>query len=69
MQGDNTPFERLMDRTSQLIEAVERGDSIDYGKEAKLDALDVAMAGMQFTLEAVERTKQADREMFANDDR
>ncbi len=69
MSSDVKAFERLMDRTSQLIDLVERGESIDYEKQAKLDALDVAMAGMQFTLEAIERTKQADREMFANENR
>jgi hypothetical protein len=69
MSFDETPFERLMDRASRLIDSVERGESIDYSKEAKLDALDVAMAGMHFTLEAIERTKQSDREMFANENR
>ena len=69
MDGDYTPLDRLMDRTSQLIEKVDRGESIDFDKEAKLDALDVAMAGMHFTLQAIERTNKSDREMFANDNR
>lgn len=69
MNDDYTPLDRLMDRTSQLIDKVERGDSIDFAKEAKLDALDVAMAGMHFTLQAIERTNKLDREMFADDNR
>lgn len=67
MSGDYTPFDRLMDRASRLVERVERGESIDYDKEAKLDALDVARAGMHFTLEAIQRTKTYDREMFADE--
>ena len=53
-------FDRLVDRTESLIAKVEAGESIDFEKEAKLDALDTVMAGIEYTEGAIQRTTEAD---------
>ena len=53
-------FDRLVDRTESLIAKVEAGESIDFEKEAKLDALDTIMAGIEYTEGALQRTAEAD---------
>ena len=56
----DSAFDRLLARTESLIAKVEAGEPIDYEKEAKLDALDTLMVGIEFTEEAVQRTNEAD---------
>ena len=57
-------FDRLLERTESLIAKVEAGEPIDYEKEAKLDALDTVMAGIEVTEDSIRRTQEADAELI-----
>jgi antitoxin (DNA-binding transcriptional repressor) of toxin-antitoxin stability system len=47
-------------RLSEVIEAVEAGQPVDYSRVARLLALDMAALGRQFVVEALEKEEEAD---------
>lgn len=47
-------------RVSDLIGKIERGESVDYGRELTLQALDVARVGELFVLDAMDAEREAD---------
>lgn len=56
------PLDRILSRVDDLIDAAEEGKPIDYAKQSKLDALDMVKAGLHYTIQAVARTNERDRE-------
>ena len=59
-----SPLDRLDSRLEDLLDSVERGEPIDYEKQAKLAALDIAIAGVHYTREAIDESNRRDTEMI-----
>lgn len=59
-----SPFDQLDDRLAALIESVERGEPIDYERDAKLAALDTVAAGVYYARQAVDESNLHDKAML-----
>lgn len=51
-----------MSRLDDWIARMEAGETIDWGREAQLQALDIAKAGENFVDEWINREQQSDSE-------
>ncbi len=47
-------------RIEGVIQAIEQGEEVDYGRLLRLQALDVARAGERFVEESLAQMKEAD---------
>jgi hypothetical protein len=59
-----SPFDQLDDRLASLIETVERGEPIDFAKDARLAALDTVVAGVHFARQAIDESNRHDQAML-----
>lgn len=59
----DSPLERLAARQARLLHAIESGEAIDYEKEGKIAAQDMAMAGTYYVREAIERVNEDDNRL------
>jgi len=55
-------LKRLSARVTDLVARAETGQPIDWQRVRLVNDLDMVAAGVEFAVDAVERTKQADEE-------
>ena len=53
------------DRLADVVQALEAGEPVDYGRVLELQALDIARAGEQFVRETIARHEEADEQVAA----